>query len=141
MATNGLALPSGPHIPATSVTVQEMDALVREVRSASLYNRQLSSICQVNGLKSTGVKAELQRRITDRKSPQFQITLSSLMHRFPHTILELFCFFHPQRPTLFSVAHFLPSERHPLLIRYSSNPRDLQRSGRGGILPSPSKYS
>lgn len=68
MAMNGLALPSGPQMPAASVTVQEMDSLMREVRSASLYNRQLSSICQVNGLKSTGVKAELQKRITDRKS-------------------------------------------------------------------------
>lgn len=84
MATNGLALPGGPQMPAVSVTIQEMDSLVREVRSASLYNRQLSSICQVNGLKSTGVKAELQRRITDRKS--HLSPGSPLMHFFPTPI-------------------------------------------------------
>ena len=42
----------------------EVSSLIRQVNSPSLYNRQLSSVCQVNGLKSTGVKAELQRRIT-----------------------------------------------------------------------------
>jgi hypothetical protein len=96
MATNGLALPTGngPQMPAASVTVQEMDSLVREVRSASLYNRQLSSICQVNGLKSTGVKAELQKRITDRKSPgihllQSRFTLPSTeAHLSPHHPLD-----------------------------------------------------
>jgi hypothetical protein len=45
----------------------EVSALIRQVNSPSLYNRQLSSVCQVNGLKSTGVKAELQRRITTCK--------------------------------------------------------------------------
>lgn len=40
-----------------------MLSLIREVQSNQLFNRQLSSICQVNGLKSTGVKADLQRRI------------------------------------------------------------------------------
>lgn len=84
MATNGLPLPSGPPMPATSVTVQEMDALVREVRSASLYNRQLSSICQVNGLKSTGVKAELQGRITDRKFHSLLTSNSPSPYNLPH---------------------------------------------------------
>ncbi|KAJ6787733.1 hypothetical protein PWT90_03481 [Aphanocladium album] len=41
----------------------EVLSLIREVQSNQLFNRQLSSICQVNGLKSTGVKADLQRRI------------------------------------------------------------------------------
>jgi hypothetical protein len=82
MAANGLAFPTAgaPPAPQASVTVQEMDALVREVRSASLYNRQLSSICQVNGLKSTGVKAELQRRIADR---EFHSHLDSTLFHLP----------------------------------------------------------
>jgi hypothetical protein len=54
--------------PMTSVSRQEIASLQRQVQSNSLYNRQLSSICQVNGLRSTGVKAELQRRICTRKS-------------------------------------------------------------------------
>ncbi|ATY59570.1 Zinc finger domain-containing MIZ-type [Cordyceps militaris] len=50
---------------ASSIGVprHEMLSLIREVQSNQLFNRQLSSICQVNGLKSTGVKADLQRRI------------------------------------------------------------------------------
>ncbi|KAG8407636.1 hypothetical protein J3459_016050 [Metarhizium acridum] len=44
---------------------QDVTALVRLVQGNQLLNRQLSSVCQVNGLKSTGVKAELQRRIVD----------------------------------------------------------------------------
>ncbi|QLI68745.1 E3 SUMO-protein ligase pli1 [Metarhizium brunneum] len=44
---------------------QDVTTLVRLVQGNQLLNRQLSSICQVNGLKSTGVKAELQRRIVD----------------------------------------------------------------------------
>lgn len=51
-----------------SIPQQDMGALVRQVNSNQLYNRQLASICQVNGLKSTGVKADLQSRIVQRKS-------------------------------------------------------------------------
>ncbi|KAM3507208.1 hypothetical protein MY11210_007244 [Beauveria gryllotalpidicola] len=47
----------------TGVPKHEMLSLIREVQGNQLFNRQLSSICQVNGLKSTGVKADLQRRI------------------------------------------------------------------------------
>lgn len=47
------------------LTRTEQSALIRSVTGGSLYNRQLSSVCQLNGLKSTGVKAVLQRRITD----------------------------------------------------------------------------
>lgn len=54
-------------MPSSTIDKREMDDLLRRVRGPQLYNRQLSSICQVNGLKSTGVKADLQRRITDRK--------------------------------------------------------------------------
>ena len=49
-----------------AITQQEMVTLVRQVNNSQLYNRQLASICQVNGLKSTGVKAELQGRIVHR---------------------------------------------------------------------------
>lgn len=49
---------------------QEIEALVRQVKSTQLFNRQLSSVCQVNGLKSTGVKADLQTRIANRESCQ-----------------------------------------------------------------------
>ncbi|GAO18201.1 hypothetical protein UVI_02022680 [Ustilaginoidea virens] len=51
--------------PASPMSRQEIAALVRQVQGNQLLNRQLSSVCQVNGLKSTGVKAELQRRIVD----------------------------------------------------------------------------
>lgn len=50
---------------------QEATSLVRQVQGTQLFNRQLSSVCQVNGLKSTGVKAELQRRIINRKAFTF----------------------------------------------------------------------
>lgn len=53
--------------PMTSISRPEVTALVRQVQGNQLFNRQLSSVCQVNGLKSTGVKAELQRRIVDRE--------------------------------------------------------------------------
>ncbi|KAJ9134469.1 Miz sp-ring zinc finger [Pleurostoma richardsiae] len=43
----------------------EVQSLVKFVQSQALLNRNLSTICQVNGLKTTGVKAELQRRIVD----------------------------------------------------------------------------
>ncbi|KAL7789829.1 PINIT domain-containing protein [Trichoderma ceciliae] len=47
----------------TTISRHDVNALLRQVQGNSLFNRQLSSVCQVNGLKSTGVKAELQRRI------------------------------------------------------------------------------
>ncbi|KAL9473874.1 hypothetical protein ACSS6W_008254 [Trichoderma asperelloides] len=46
-----------------SISRHDVNTLLRQVQGNSLFNRQLSSVCQVNGLKSTGVKAELQRRI------------------------------------------------------------------------------
>ncbi|KAF7544623.1 hypothetical protein G7Z17_g9804 [Cylindrodendrum hubeiense] len=52
--------------PASSVSRQEASQLVRQVNR--LLNRQLSSVCQVNGIKSTGIKAELQNRIANRES-------------------------------------------------------------------------
>lgn len=46
---------------AASVSRHEASQLVRQVNR--LLNRQLSSVCQVNGIKSTGIKADLQNRI------------------------------------------------------------------------------
>ncbi|KAH7140580.1 PINIT domain-containing protein [Dactylonectria macrodidyma] len=53
------------HGSSSSFTVsrQEASSLVRQVNR--LLNRQLSSVCQVNGIKSTGIKAELQNRIAN----------------------------------------------------------------------------
>jgi hypothetical protein len=65
-STSGLGSASIPgSSSAVSVTRQEATGLVRQV--SRLLNRQLSSICQVNGLKSTGIKAELQKRIGQRE--------------------------------------------------------------------------
>ncbi|KAG6088667.1 hypothetical protein E4U30_001878 [Claviceps sp. LM220 group G6] len=50
---------------ASTISREEVSSLVRQIQGNQLLNRQLSSVCQVNGLKSTGVKAELQRRIVD----------------------------------------------------------------------------
>ncbi|UNI16288.1 E3 SUMO-protein ligase pli1 [Purpureocillium takamizusanense] len=51
--------------PVPAISKQEVSSLLRQVQGNSLFNRQLSSVCQVNGLKSTGVKADLQARIVD----------------------------------------------------------------------------
>ncbi|KAH8821519.1 PINIT domain-containing protein [Xylogone sp. PMI_703] len=42
------------------------EPVVRMVKNTGLINRLLSQICQYEGLKSTGVKADLQQRIMDR---------------------------------------------------------------------------
>ncbi|KAF4984546.1 hypothetical protein FZEAL_280 [Fusarium zealandicum] len=64
-STSGLG--SGPNptssAPGAGVSRSEATALVRQVNR--LLNRQLSSVCQVNGVKSTGIKAELQNRIAN----------------------------------------------------------------------------
>lgn len=76
--------------PVSSISRQEVSALLRQVQGNQLFNRQLSSVCQVNGLKSTGVKAELQRRIVDRESLRVSesyaspILLSSPLPPAPH---------------------------------------------------------
>ncbi|CAM1510344.1 Fc.00g006790.m01.CDS01 [Cosmosporella sp. VM-42] len=46
---------------AGSLSRDDATPLLRQVNR--LLNRQLSSVCQVNGLKSTGVKADMQNRI------------------------------------------------------------------------------
>ncbi|KAI6779185.1 Transport protein particle (TRAPP) component [Emericellopsis cladophorae] len=50
---------------ATKISRKELDAVLRQIKSSGLFNKQLQFICQVNGLKSSGVKADLQRRISD----------------------------------------------------------------------------
>lgn len=57
--------------PLPSISRTEASVLIKQVQGTSLFNRQLSSVCQVNGLKSTGVKADLQKRIIDRESTSF----------------------------------------------------------------------
>lgn len=43
-------------------------SLVKRLQSSNyLLNKQLQHICLVNGLRTSGVKAELQRRILDGK--------------------------------------------------------------------------
>ncbi|KAM0281328.1 hypothetical protein ACHAQH_003596 [Verticillium albo-atrum] len=49
-----------PEIPRADVA-----SLVKVVQSTTLLNRQLSAICQLNGLTSSGVKASLQQRIVN----------------------------------------------------------------------------
>lgn len=64
--------------PMSPLSRHEVSTLVRQVQANQLLNRQLSSICQINGLKSTGVKADLQQRIVDRPPPPLPF-LSSLV--------------------------------------------------------------
>ncbi|KAL6921358.1 hypothetical protein ACHAP8_004046 [Fusarium lateritium] len=62
MASSGLGSISHPASSQGGGTLrQDAGALARQVNR--LLNRQLSSVCQVNGVKSTGIKAELQGRI------------------------------------------------------------------------------
>ncbi|KAM0334097.1 hypothetical protein ACHAQA_001117 [Verticillium albo-atrum] len=49
-----------PEIPKADVA-----SLIKVVQSTTLLNRQLSAICQLNGLTSSGVKASLQNRIVN----------------------------------------------------------------------------
>jgi hypothetical protein len=45
-------------------------ALVKRLQSSNyLLNKQLQHICLVNGLRTSGVKAELQRRILEGELP------------------------------------------------------------------------
>jgi hypothetical protein len=69
------------------VTRSDMATLIRQVRGPNLYNRQLISICQVNGLKSTGVKAVLQTRISDRESQLFSARLQIISPFIQHLAL------------------------------------------------------
>lgn len=58
-----------------TVSRQDATILVRQVNR--LLNRQLSSVCQLNGLKSGGVKAELQSRIANREFYHLSFTFAS----------------------------------------------------------------
>ncbi|CRK31450.1 hypothetical protein BN1708_005452 [Verticillium longisporum] len=64
-----------PEIPRADVA-----SLVKVVQSTTLLNRQLSTICQLNGLTSSGVKASLQQRIVNclqfKPSPFYEIRRS-----------------------------------------------------------------
>ncbi|KAH7308209.1 transport protein particle component-domain-containing protein [Stachybotrys elegans] len=72
--------------PLPTITRQEASALVKQVQSTNLLNRQLSSVCQVNGLKSTGVKADLQRRIIDLIQETIDANDHSRFQQIRHSI-------------------------------------------------------
>ncbi|PHH92555.1 hypothetical protein CDD83_6834 [Cordyceps sp. RAO-2017] len=74
--------------PMTPISKHEVSQLIRQVQSNQLYNRQLSSICQVNGLKSTGVKADLQRRIADLIQSTFNENDLPRYHQVRQSILN-----------------------------------------------------
>ncbi|TLS29009.1 hypothetical protein PpBr36_00508 [Pyricularia pennisetigena] len=69
---------------AQQPTKSEIQSLVSLIQSNTLLNRQLQSICQINGLKGSGVKADLQRRIVEliyqceRDRSRFQQIKSSI---------------------------------------------------------------
>lgn len=46
------------------------EPVIRLVKNNGLINRVLSQICQHENLKASGVKADLQQRIIDRKSTE-----------------------------------------------------------------------
>jgi E3 SUMO-protein ligase PIAS1 len=52
-----------------SVPRNEATTLMKALGSQQLLNKQLSTICQVNGLKTSGNKADLQNRIINRTFP------------------------------------------------------------------------
>jgi E3 SUMO-protein ligase PIAS1 len=96
-------------------TRRDVEELVRQIRSPTFYNRQLSSICQVNGLKSTGVKADLQRRITDRESPA--ITFPSHVPPSNHQLLTLVLTHKQSHSVMDSVSTIAPSQSFLLVVR------------------------
>ncbi|POR33609.1 E3 SUMO-protein ligase pli1 [Tolypocladium paradoxum] len=72
------------------ISRQEVSALLRQVQGTQLFNRQLSSVCQVNGLKSTGVKADLQRRIVDLIQETVNANDVSRFHQVRQSIVNAF---------------------------------------------------
>lgn len=76
--------------PVAPISRQEVSALIRQVQGNQLINRQLSSVCQVNGLKSTGVKAELQRRIIDLIQETVNANDVSRFHQVRQSIVNAF---------------------------------------------------
>lgn len=65
----------------------DASALVKLINSTTLLNKQLSTICQLNGLTSSGVKAHLQARIVNCQSlsrasppPLFRRSFPYLLH-------------------------------------------------------------
>ncbi|KAL7945736.1 PINIT domain-containing protein [Trichoderma barbatum] len=79
---------ASPHM--TSISRHDVNALLRQVQGNSLFNRQLSSVCQVNGLKSTGVKAELQRRIVQLINETVTNNDVARFHQVRQSILNAF---------------------------------------------------
>lgn len=84
-----------------SISRLDVNTLLRRVQGNSLFNRQLSSVCQVNGLKSTGVKAELQRRIVHRESFRLQRPESRPVCAYPTATVKAAL---PLRQPVYSLA-------------------------------------
>ncbi|EQL00179.1 zinc finger domain-containing protein [Ophiocordyceps sinensis CO18] len=76
--------------PMPSISRQETAQLVRQVQGNQLFNRQLSSVCQVNGLKSTGVKADLQHRILGLIQETVEANDVSRFHQVRQSIANAF---------------------------------------------------
>lgn len=107
--------------PAASVSRHEASQLVRQVNR--LLNRQLSSVCQVNGIKSTGIKAELQNRIATRESSRLRLRLTNLAppalsqtaSLLPHHHLTLINLTPPSRLSQYPFSIISISPLHSLL--------------------------
>lgn len=53
---------------ASMVGYQDVDPLVRRVKSSGMVNRLLQNICMAEGISKAGVKAELQSRLIESRS-------------------------------------------------------------------------
>ncbi|OAA34421.1 Zinc finger, MIZ-type [Metarhizium rileyi] len=122
------------------ISRQDVTALLRQVQGNQLLNRQLSSVCQVNGLKSTGVKAELQRRIVDLIQETVAANDLTRFQQIRHSITNAVL----QRPSLASkapvqrnamtTAATLPSPQFvPPRTPYNQNASPYQQRGIHGI--------
>ncbi|PNP54715.1 hypothetical protein THARTR1_04920 [Trichoderma harzianum] len=114
----------------TSISRHDVNALLRQVQGNSLFNRQLSSICQVNGLKSTGVKAELQRRIVQLINETVNSNDVVRFHQVRHSILSAF----QQRasPAKAATARSNGSTAQPALPTSASSPSSYGTSSYSG---------
>ena len=66
---------------APAIPKEDLRALLRAIQTSQLLNRQLTVICQVNGLKGTGVKADLQNRIVSGRALSFAFKVATCLPR------------------------------------------------------------
>ncbi|KFA65455.1 hypothetical protein S40285_00467 [Stachybotrys chlorohalonatus IBT 40285] len=139
---------------ATTISRQDAGSLVKQIQGTQLLNRQLSSVCQVNGLKSTGVKADLQRRIINliqetvnaNDVSRFQQIRHSIFHAStqrssPSKIIPPIPSRHanlvppPQSPLANSFLHPMSSYNPSTTASSNGMPRDYHTSISNGHLP------